>query len=71
MKVPFQLRRSDERHPVTGLLLPAANVAELLQLCTRLRQDFPQMEERLPPLFRTAAGFLVKQLEHSALFLHF
>jgi tetratricopeptide (TPR) repeat protein len=60
MKVPFHLHRSDERHPTTGLLLPSAGVAELLEMCARLQQDFPEMEECLPPVFRTAAGFLVK-----------
>lgn len=65
MKVAFRLVHRTTSCPTSALLLPADDVAELLQMCSQLSSDSP------PQIFRVADGFVLKlskpHAAHSAL----
>ncbi len=62
MKVPFHLRKAAAAADVAGLLLPSADVRELLAICAALGPPGGGAREgaALPPVYAVPDGFLIK-----------
>jgi tetratricopeptide (TPR) repeat protein len=63
VKVPFRLNKIDRQAHVAGLLLLSENVAELLELCARLRPGGTNSRREgpaLPPIHAVPGGFLIE-----------